>query len=94
MSWLPSPVWAAGSMPLTACLSLQLVLQARMARNLKQTMKMFVNSYILFPAAQQYSLSIDLLNLGMKAWRVSTAAVVFWITALSNSLHWLVLFNK
>ena len=91
MSWLPSPVCAAGSMPLTACLSLQLVLQARMARNLKQTMKMFVNSYILFPAAEQYSLSIDLLNLGLWTRRVSTAAVVFRISALRDSLHWLVL---
>ena len=35
ISWNPSPVWAAVSIPFLACLSVQVVLQARMARNLE-----------------------------------------------------------
>ena len=35
ISWKPSPVCAAVSIPFLACLSVQVVLQARIARNLE-----------------------------------------------------------
>ena len=35
-SWNPSPVCAAVSIPFLACLSVQVVLQPRMARNLEE----------------------------------------------------------
>ena len=44
ISWKPSPVCAAGSIPLTACLSVQLVLQARIARNLEENDTMMPGS--------------------------------------------------
>ena len=89
MSWNPSPVWAAVSIPFLACLSVQVVLQPRMARNLEE-----MDLTKMFPNLASYILSIDLFGLWLLTrWIEAIAFMTRVITVWSFIFFTIKLYN-